>query len=207
MRGGKTLRLTPLSPRRRMQPTAHGAAARVRPAALGDYSLQKSGTSDIGYPPPTVFPQRINLWPSSEVAAKALSAAGGRDREVQRGTAGGRLPESIQRILCIDIELGKNMLQWIDESIFLPTHSTLHSGQVFLNAWVSTVICFLSLACGLTCFHAEYEQVPVVLSLSWCCYYKLLRKNRLISWCFVATTSCLKILCVYKLKKKCLNIL
>ena len=46
------------------------------------------------------------------------AAGGGTERS---GEAGGRLPESIQRILWIDAELGKNLLQCIDESIFLPT--------------------------------------------------------------------------------------
>ena len=57
--------LTPPSlPGGECYPRAHGAAARVRPAALGVYSLRKSGASDIGYP----FPRHITLRPSSKVA-------------------------------------------------------------------------------------------------------------------------------------------
>ena len=60
-------------------------------------------------------------------SGEALPAAGGRNWEVSGGdqwVVGGHcLPESIQRILWIDIELGKNILQCTDESIFLPTPS------------------------------------------------------------------------------------
>ena len=70
--------------------------------------------------------RRITRRPSSEVAGKVLLAAGGGDRAASgkgHWVFGGRcLPESIQRIFWINIKLGKNILQCIDELILvLPT--------------------------------------------------------------------------------------
>ena len=93
-------------------PRVHGAAARGRPTVLGVYSLRKSCASD-GYPPPQLR-QRFRF--------QLLRVETERRPVRDSGWSGGRcLPESVLRILWVDIELGKNILQCIDESIFLPT--------------------------------------------------------------------------------------
>ena len=69
---------------------------------------------------PTVFRRRITLRPSSKVTGDALPAAGGGNREAsgeEQQMVGDRC--MIQRIF--NTELGKNILQYIDELIFLPT--------------------------------------------------------------------------------------
>ena len=108
----------------------------------------------------TVFPQRITLRPSCEVAGKVLWAAGGGEWEasgegqwVVRGCCS---PESIQRNFWIDIELGKHILQCSDESIFLPT-SKAESVVVLLSSFV-----FISMLCILMT-HA------VRICGGWCC--------------------------------------
>ena len=103
--------------------------ARVRPAAGSLYSLWQSGqtsatrlrSSDSASPsdPPARW------W----VRRSQLLEAG---TERRSGWSGRCMPESIQRIFWIDIELGKNILQCTDESIFLPT-STIGYVQVIVT--------------------------------------------------------------------------
>ena len=103
-------------------PRAHGVAGRVRPAALGVYSLQKSDASDIGYPLPQLRRRFRGASPSDPrarwQARRFQRLEAGTERHPARDSC---LPESIQRTFWIDIELRKKNLQCIDESIFLPT--------------------------------------------------------------------------------------
>ena len=126
-RGSKHWHWTTLSNQRRELPVVARGSSQGETGCAGSLQSQKGRCLRHQLPAsaaPMVFSRYITLRPSSKVAGKALPAAGGGDREAssegQQVVRGRCLPESIRKIFWIDIELGKNILQCTDESIYPP---------------------------------------------------------------------------------------
>ena len=121
-KGVKRWHWTPLSPQRRVLTVGAECSGQGETGCAGSLQSPKERCVRLRLPAsaaPTVFPWRITLWPLSEVAGEALPAAGGGDREAsceeQRVVGSHCSSESIQRILWIDTELGKNcnaLMNW-----------------------------------------------------------------------------------------------